>query len=136
MKYRYYSTERPVAPGTFPKKPEFEISNYPQKLYVDGTGFSAWGHIDYNEPLTDVEVQEYELKPEKLEFSVKFTPDNEQIGRIHKLFVKWCECVAEDGTKPFTDYTIEKFFDVMMQSGSYYTMNRHIENMEYELKDE
>lgn len=97
--------------------------------------FQRGGHIDYNEPLTDVEVQEYELKPEKLEFSVKFTPDNEQIGRIHKLFVKWCEYVAEDGTKPFTDYTIEKFFEVMMQSGSYHTMNRHIENMEYELKD-
>lgn len=32
MKYRYFSTQRPVAPGTFPKK-----------IYIDGTGFSAWG---------------------------------------------------------------------------------------------
>lgn len=92
MKYRYFSTQRPVAPGTFPKKPGCEISNYPQKIYIDGTGFSAWGHIDYDEPLTD----------------------------------------AEDGTKPFADYTFEKFFEVMMQSGSFHTMNRHIENMEYE----
>lgn len=63
MKYRYFSTQRPVAPGTFPKKPGCEISNYPQKIYIDGTGFSAWGHIDYDEPLTDAEVNQYELKP-------------------------------------------------------------------------
>lgn len=43
MKYRYFSTQRPVAPGTFPKKPGCEISNYPQKFYIDGAGFSAWG---------------------------------------------------------------------------------------------
>lgn len=45
---------------------------------------------------------------------------------------EWCKYVAEDGTKPFADYTLEKFFEVMMQSGSFHTMNRHIENMEYE----
>lgn len=136
--YRYFSTQRPVAPGTFPKKPGCEISNYPQKIYVDGTGFSAWGHIDYTEPLTNAEVQEYELQPERREFTVRFTPDNEQIGRIHKLLLTWREYVAEDGTKPFADYTVEKFFEVMMQSGSFHTMNRHIENMEYEnrLKEE
>lgn len=26
----------------------------------------------------------------------------------------------------------EKFFEVLMQFGSFHTMNRHIENMEYE----
>ena len=132
--YRYFSTQRPVAPGTFPKKPGCEISNYPQKIYIDGTGFSAWGHIDYIEPLKNKEVQEYELQPEKREFTVRFTPDNEQINRIHKLLLKWREYVAEDGTKPFAEYTIEKFFEVMMQSGSFHTMNTHIDNMKYELE--
>lgn len=94
--------------------------------------FQLGGHIDYDEPLTDAEVKEYELKPARLEFSVRFNPDNQQMGRIHKLFVEWCKYVAEDGTKPFADYTLEKFFEVMMQSGSFHTMNRHIENMEYE----
>lgn len=134
--FRYFSTQRPVAPGTFPKKPGCEISNYPQKIYIDGSGFSAWGHIDYNEPLTVTEVKKYELQPEKLEFSVRFTPDNEQIERIYRLYKKWCNFIAEDGTKPFTDYTLEKFFEVMMQFGSFHTMNRHIKNMEYEMKDE
>lgn len=62
------------------------------------------------------------------------TLTKEQMGRIHKLFKRWCEYVAEDSSKPFADYTVEKFFEVMMQSGSFHTMNRHIENMEYELK--
>ena len=66
--------------------------------------------------------------------SVKFTPDNEQINRIHKLLLKWREYVAEDGTKPFAEYTIEKFFEVMMQSGSFHTVNTHIDNMKYELE--
>lgn len=133
MKFRYFSTQRPVAPGTFPKKLGCEISNYPQKIYIDGLGFYAWGHIDYNEPLNDTEIEEYELKPNKWEFTVKFNPDNEQLQRIYNLFLKWCEYIAEDGTKPFAEYTLEKFFEVMMQSGSYHTMNHHIENMEYEL---
>lgn len=134
--FRYFSTQRPVVPGTFPKKSGCEISNYPQKIYIDGSGFSAWGHIDYKEPLTIAEVKEYELQPERLEFSVRFTPDNEQIERIYRLYKKWCNYIAEDGTKSFMDYTLEKFFEVMMQSGSFHTMNRHIENMEYEMKDE
>lgn len=132
MKYRYYSTQRPVAPGTFPKKSGCEISNYPQKFYIDDAGFQAWGHIDYAEPLTEAEVKEYELRPERWEFNVKFSVNNEQMGRIHKLFVDWCAYVGKDGLKPFTDYTVEKFFEVMMQAGSLHTINRHIENMEYE----
>lgn len=118
--FRYYSTQRPVTPGSFPKKPGCEISNYPKKIYIDGTGFSAWGHIDYNEPLTDAEANGYELKPEPWEFNVKFNVTNEQMGRIYKLFIEWRKYVAEDGTRPFADYTLEKFFEVMMQAGSFH----------------
>lgn len=132
MKYRYYSTQRPVTPGSFPKKPGCEISNYPQKIYIDGTGFSAWGHIEYDEPLTTTEANEYELKPEPWKFNVVFNVNNEQMNKIHKLFVLWREYVSEDGGKPFENYTLEKFFEVMMQVGSLHTINRHIKNMEYE----
>ena len=131
MMYRYFSTQRPVSPGTFPKKLGCVISDYPQKIYIDGMGFSAWGHIDYDEPLTDEEVKNYELKPAKYEFNVKFNPENEQMVRIHSLFKRWCEYVKEDGSKPFADYTIEQFFEVMMQVGSFHTINRQIESLEY-----
>lgn len=133
MKYRYYSTQRPVTPGSFPKKPGCEVSNYPQKIYIDGTGFSAWGHIEYDEPLTDAEANEYELKSEPWKFNVEFNVNNEQMNEIHKLFALWREYVLEDGSKPFENDTLEKFFGVMMQVGSLHTINRHIKNMEYEL---
>lgn len=43
MKYRYFSTQRPVAPGTFPKKPGCEISNYPQKFILTVRVFQLGG---------------------------------------------------------------------------------------------
>ena len=47
---RYYSTQRPVAPGTFPK-PEgnkiLDIHNYDRKTYCPEIGGEAWGYIDY-----------------------------------------------------------------------------------------
>lgn len=61
--YRYYSTERPVAPGTFPKKGNFNIADYPQKVYINEIGSKAWGHIDYDEPLSDEDIRDYELAP-------------------------------------------------------------------------
>ncbi len=131
MKYRYYSTERPVAPGTFPKKPGCEISNYPQKFFIDKAAVHAWGHIDYNEPLTDQEIADYELKAEPFEFSVTFRVTNEQVGRLHKLLPEWQNWESEDGGKPFKDYDIEKLFNVIMQTGSFHTINNHIEAEEY-----
>ena len=136
MKYRYFITQRPVVQGTFPKKPGCEISNYPQKFYIAGTGFDAWGHIDYNEPLTDTEVKEYELEPARYEFSVKFELENEQMGKVYNLFLLWHEWIAKDGTKPFADYTIEKFFEIMMLAGSFHTINHHIKQMECSLKQD
>ena len=129
--YRYYSVERPVAPGTFPKKQGCEISNYPERFFVNSAGTYAWGHIDYLEPLTDDEVKAYELKPERYEFSVTFQLTNEQIGRIHKLIPGWKEYVDEDGKKPFADYTLEKVFQTIMQIGSTHTINDHIRSEEY-----
>lgn len=131
MKYRYFSTERPVAPGTFPKKPGCEISNYPQKFYIDGMGFSAWGHIDYDEPLTDEEISQYELRPQAYEFDVRYTLTHEQICRLHKLLPSWQNYEDEKGKKPFADYDIEKLFKVIMQAGSFHTINKHIESEEY-----
>ena len=60
MIYRYYSTMRPVAPGTFPKKRDCEIHNYDERIEIDG--LKAWGYIDYPEPLTEKEAHSYELE--------------------------------------------------------------------------
>lgn len=63
MKYRYYSTQRPLGPGTFPKKDGREtITNfYGGKIFCEEICREAWGFIEYSEPLTEKEMKNYEL---------------------------------------------------------------------------
>ena len=64
--YKYYSTQRPVDIGTFPKPPHNapdEIVNYDQRVPVEGGAFLAWGHLTYTKPLTEKQVADYELRP-------------------------------------------------------------------------
>ncbi len=64
---RYYSTQRPVAPGTYPK-PEHnrigEIVNFDSKTYCPEIEREAWGYIEYEYPLSDGVVADYELATE------------------------------------------------------------------------
>lgn len=64
--YKYYSTQRPVDIGTFPKPshnaPD-EIVNYDQRIPVEGGAFPAWGHLTYTRPLTEKQAVDYELRP-------------------------------------------------------------------------
>lgn len=64
--YKYYSTQRPVDIGTFPKPPHNapdEIVNYDQRIPVEGGAFLAWGHLTYTKPLTERQTADYELRP-------------------------------------------------------------------------
>ena len=64
--YKYYSTQRPVDIGTFPKPhrnaPD-EIVNYDQRIPVENGSFLAWGHLTYTRPLTKRQASDYELRP-------------------------------------------------------------------------
>lgn len=67
--YKYYSTQRPVDIGTFPKPPDNapdEIVNYDQRVPVEGGAFLAWGHLTYTKPLTEKQAADYELRPARL----------------------------------------------------------------------
>ena len=73
--YKYYSTQRPVDIGTFPKPPHNapdEIDNYDQRVPVEGGAFLAWGHLTYTKPLTEKAVADCELRP---------APDNPDLLR-------------------------------------------------------
>ena len=53
--YKYYSTQRPIDPGTFPQpegNPPLEVINYDERLPVSGEVFRAWGELTYQEPLS------------------------------------------------------------------------------------
>lgn len=56
--YRYYSTQRPVDLGTFPKPPDnpvMEIHNYDadSRVPVENGMIQAWGYVEYQKPLTE-----------------------------------------------------------------------------------
>ena len=51
---RYYSTQRPVAPGTFPKPKDnkiLEIHNFDKRIPCKEPGRDCWGYIDYVDKL-------------------------------------------------------------------------------------
>lgn len=64
--YKYYSTQRPIDLGTFPKPPDnrpMELTNYDERRPVEGGAFRAWGELIYEKPLTEQEAAAYELRP-------------------------------------------------------------------------
>lgn len=66
--YKYYSTQRPVDIGTFPKPSQNapdEIKNYDKRVPVEGGAFMAWGYLTYTRPLTEQDIYNYELRPSK-----------------------------------------------------------------------
>ncbi len=64
---RYSSTQRPVTPGSFPK-PEgnkvLEVTNFDDKTYCEEPGREAWGYVEYERPLSEEEMQGWELTPD------------------------------------------------------------------------
>ena len=95
--YRYYSTQRPVDIGTFPKpegnKP-VEIYNYDtdRRIPVEGASMEAWGYLEYRKPLTEKEMSDYELRPARArlrerdvfgepEKEVRTSPDKKSVLR-------------------------------------------------------
>lgn len=59
----YFSTLRPVGPGTFPKEGMIEFENYNSRLYVPAINRAAWGVLYYNRELTREEMENYDLVP-------------------------------------------------------------------------
>lgn len=63
---RYYSTQRPIMPGSFPIHPGnkvLEIHNFDSKSYCGEIGREAWGYIVYEQPIHPEDAIDYELYP-------------------------------------------------------------------------
>lgn len=59
---RYFSTQRPVTPGSYPESEWVDcIVNFPDRVYCEEIKREAWGYIDYRQPLTEQQAEEYEL---------------------------------------------------------------------------
>lgn len=62
--YKYYSTQRPVDIGTFPKTENgpAKIINFDKREEVESGRFRAWGYLLYSAPLTQKQMDDYELR--------------------------------------------------------------------------
>lgn len=66
VKYRYYSTQRPVSAGAYPKPKDKQVTlihNFNERQYVGEIGRPAWGYIEYDKPLENADIDGYELIP-------------------------------------------------------------------------
>ena len=90
--YRYYSTQRPVDIGTYPKtENDFAyFVNFDKRKWVENSTFRAWGYLAYDEPLTRTQINDYELRaasdnPDNLKFSpYQLEAQIEVIGKWEK----------------------------------------------------
>ena len=59
---RYYSTQRPFGPGTYPRQDGAEtIVNFDGPTFCEEIGREAWGYIEYARPIETHLAHEYEL---------------------------------------------------------------------------
>lgn len=61
---RYYSTQRPLIPGSFPKphgNKVTKVHNFDNRQYVDEIKREAWGWIEYERQLSANDAEDYEL---------------------------------------------------------------------------
>jgi hypothetical protein len=106
---RYYSTMRPVLPGGYPNRNSVkEICNFDTKVFCEEIGREAWGYIDYQEPLTEEQMEVYELIPRgmKTYWCVKTSVDDN--GRVVANITNTIEAVS----KPENSFTITKRRDI------------------------
>ena len=63
---KYFSTQLPVAPGTFPKPDGNEVIdlwNFNGPIFCEEIGREAWGYVVYEKALSEKEAAAYELVP-------------------------------------------------------------------------
>ena len=64
IKMIYFSTERPVSIGTYPKPQGNRVDaivNFDEPIFIAEIGRTAWGYIEYAHPLTAEQAAAYEL---------------------------------------------------------------------------
>lgn len=64
MTHRYYCPARPPAPGAIPKgAARMMCSDDEYMTDEEGHVIRAWGFVEYDRPLTEKEIDDYELEP-------------------------------------------------------------------------
>lgn len=64
---RYYLTQRPPMPGAFPKpvgNAVINVVSFDERVFVSSINHEAWGYVEYEYPLLQKDVEDYELVEE------------------------------------------------------------------------
>lgn len=93
---RYFSTQRPVSPGSYPRGGALKAVNFEEKTFCEEIGREAWGVIEYAAPLPAAEAAEYELTMEGTKTFWCVTTSVDDRGRVRAAITGF----VEDVTKP------------------------------------
>lgn len=93
---RYYSTQRPVTPGSFPGGCAVdEIVNFDRKTFCEEIGREAWGYIDFAAQLPDGEAERWELTPAGMKLFWCVTTSFDDRGRVAAGLTRCVEAVEK-----------------------------------------
>lgn len=96
---KYYSTHRPLSPGSFPVPPrsggaEWEgikvlsVTNYPDRQLVPSIGRMAWGEIEYSAQIPARDADDYELVPDPNEMKLNETIYREIVLAVINAYIE------------------------------------------------
>lgn len=95
MTYRYYSTQRPLMPGSCPRAGVQEVVNYDEKKFCEEIGMDAWGFVEYTRELTKQEADDYELTPAGLKKFWCVTTAFHYNGKVVSAITDVCEAAVK-----------------------------------------
>lgn len=95
MEYRYYSTQRPLTPGSCPRAGVQEVVNYNEKKFCEEIGMDAWGFVEYTRELTKQEADDYELTPAGLKKFWCVTTAFHNDGKVVSAITDVCEAAVK-----------------------------------------
>lgn len=95
MTYRYYSTQRPLTPGSCPRAGVQEVVNYDEKKFCEEIGMDAWGFVEYTRELTKQEADDYELTPAGLKKFWCVTTAFHNDGKVVSAITDVCEAAVK-----------------------------------------
>lgn len=95
MAYRYYSTQRPLTPGSCPRAGVQEVVNYDEKKFCEEIGMDAWGFVEYTRELTKQEADDYELTPAGLKKLWCVTTAFHDDGKVVSAITDVCKAAVK-----------------------------------------
>jgi hypothetical protein len=90
VRHRYYSTQRSISIGTYPRESgdPVEIQNFDTRTTVENGAFQAWGWLEYDKPLTDKQVRDYELRYVPTQLTIDRSDVTETFSPIGKSSIE------------------------------------------------